>query len=192
MIWINESEISAPQICIMKYTNKIIDQVLEDNKTYLGKQYDKYRNHVYRVFAFCIKLDNSEQNIDKYAIASIFHDIGIWTNNSFDYLEPSIFQAKQYLIETDRKEWIEEITLMIDMHHKRSKYLGLYEETVETFRRADWIDVSKGRKSFKIAKKEIREISEMYPNLGFHRFLIFQTLKNLFKNPLNPLPMFKK
>lgn len=176
----------------MKHTNKLIDGILEENKSSLGKDYNKYRNHVYRVFILCRNLDNSELTMEKYAIASVFHDIGIWTNNTFDYLNPSIQKATEYLIQNDKEEWVEEISIMIDMHHKRSKYQGRHEETVETFRRADWIDVTKGRKSFKISRKVINEITNEYPNLGFHRFLIVQTLKNLFKSPLNPLPMFKK
>lgn len=176
----------------MNYTNSIINQVLEKNASYLGKQYDTYRNHVYRVFLLCQQLDDDEVNIEKYAIASVFHDLGIWTHKSFDYLDPYIQLARDYLGRVGQEEWADEISIMIDMHHKRSRYIGEYETTVETFRRADWIDVTKGRKSYKVERKEIAKINDTYPNLGFHRFLVVETIKNLFKSPLNPLPMFKK
>lgn len=39
-------------------------------------------------------------NAEKYAIAAVFHDIGIWTNHTLDYLDPSAGQAKAYLTET--------------------------------------------------------------------------------------------
>lgn len=176
----------------MQIKNNIIDDVLDRNKSVLGKQFEKYRNHVYRVFILCQELDTSQENIEKYAIAAVFHDLGIWTDGTFDYLEPSINQAKKYLIDNKKVEWVEEISLMIDMHHKRSKYRGPFEQTVEVFRRADWVDVTKGRMTFNINKEVIKKTIEAYPLLGFHRFLLLLTLKNFFKSPLNPLPMLKK
>ncbi|MFT5823942.1 MAG: hypothetical protein ACI8ZM_005208 [Crocinitomix sp.] len=176
----------------MKNSNNLIDQILDKSKIHLGKHFEKYKNHVYRVFIICQKLDTSQENTEKYAIASAFHDLAIWTDNTFDYLAPSINHAKKYLTDSNKEQWIAEISLMIDMHHKRSKYKGEFETTVEIFRRADWIDVTKGRISFNVPKDEIKKIAKEYPLLGFHRFLIVQTVKHFFKSPLNPLPMFKK
>lgn len=176
----------------MKNTNKVIEELLSQNIKHLGKDFEKYKNHVYRVFTICVKMDDEKQNEEKYAIAAVFHDLGIWTNDTFDYLEPSIVLANNYLEAIGKSEWKDEIELMIDMHHKRSKYSGKYEKTVETFRRADWIDVTKGRKLFRFSKSEFDVITEQYPALGFHKFLVVQTIKNFFKSPLNPLPMFKK
>ena len=36
------------------------------------------------------------------AIAAAFHDIGIWTAGTFDYLEPSVRVAAAYLTGTGR------------------------------------------------------------------------------------------
>lgn len=176
----------------MPIPQNTIEHILSKNKTDFGNHLEKYRNHVYRVFSLCKALDPAEENMEKYAIASVFHDIGIWTDNTFDYLEPSIDKAKQYLIKIGKNEWIEEISLMIDMHHKISRYTGPYQNTVETFRRADWIDVSMGIISFKVGKDQIKKTTQQYPVLGFHAFLVSQTFKNLLRSPLNPLPMFKK
>ncbi len=176
----------------MQNKSKTIDQILDQHKSPLDKDFTKYRNHVYRVFMLCQLLDNKKENIEKYAIASAFHDLGIWSDNTFDYLKPSILQAKKYLIDNNQEEWVDEISLMIDMHHKRSKYTGQFTTTVESFRRADWIDVTKGQLTFKVSKAEIKKTVEEYPVAGFHGFLVKQTLKNFLKSPLNPLPMFKK
>lgn len=176
----------------MQIKNKTIDHILDNNKNYLDLDFETYRNHVYRVFILCQELDNSQENIEKYAIASVFHDLGIWIDNTFDYLAPSIDLAKKYLIDHNKEEWVDEISAMIDMHHKRSKYKGPFERTVETFRRADWIDVTKGRISFNVRKEIIEKSIVEYPILGFHKFLLLQTWKNFIKHPLNPLPMFKK
>ncbi len=176
----------------MKISNSIIEHVLETNRSHLGKHYEMYKNHVYRVFILCQMLDSSTDNLEKYAIASVFHDLGIWTFGTFDYLDPSIATAKKYLVENGKKQWVDEISTMIEMHHKRSKYNGPFEQTVENFRRSDWIDVTKGRISFNISNDIVDNTISKYPLLGFHRFLILQTLKSFFKSPFNPLPMFKK
>ena len=128
----------------------------------------------------------------KYAIASAFHDIGIWTDHTFDYLAPSIKQAKLYLAEIDKQEWIEEISSMIYWHHKISRYKGKYDTVVENFRKADWIDVSFGLKTYGFEHTKISENLKTFPNHGFHWFLLKQSLRYFIKKPLKPLPMFKK
>ncbi|WP_205945820.1 hypothetical protein [Pedobacter hiemivivus] len=45
-------------------------------------------------------------------IAAVYHDIGIWTDRTIDYLDPSIVQANNYLREIGKAEWIEEIEWM--------------------------------------------------------------------------------
>jgi len=176
----------------MEYSNKIIEDIMPTFKSAMGSDYDKYKNHVYRVFFNCLLIDCGKNNEEKYAIAAVFHDIGIWTNHTFDYLNPSIEQAKIYLTERNNAGWLDEISLMIYWHHKMSKYQGTHEEIVETFRKADWIDVSLALLTFKFDKQKINENRRRFPSSGFHMFLIKKTIKNLFKHPLNPLPMFKK
>lgn len=176
----------------MEYNNSIIENILNEYKSTIGNDFNKYRNHVYRVFNICLILDDSKQNDTKYAIASVFHDLGIWTNTAVNYLEPSIILAQEYLKTINQQNWSDEIGVMINMHHKKSKYVGPYNNSVETFRKADWIDVTLCRKSFGINKVDYQIIVKQYPYLGFHRFLMYQALKNFIKSPLNPLPMFKK
>jgi len=176
----------------MEYSNKIIEDIMPKFRSAMGADHDKYKNHVYRVFLNCLLIDSEKNNEEKYAIASVFHDIGIWTDHTFHYLHPSIEQAKIYLTETNKTGWIDEISMMIYWHHKMSKYQGPHEVIVENFRKADWIDVSLSLLTFKVDKKKINENRRRFPNSGFHMFLIKETIKNLFKHPLNPLPIFKK
>lgn len=171
---------------------KLIDNILDSYKNIIGKDFNSYRNHVHRVFSVCKELDSLDKNEEKYAIAAVFHDLGIWTNNTFDYLEPSIILASNYLKSLGKADLVNEISAMIDMHHKITKYTGDHETTVETFRRADWIDVTKGVRLFGLKRTEYLRIKGHYPILGFHKFLVSQTLKNFLKSPFNPLPMFKK
>lgn len=176
----------------MPFPNNTIEKILLQFKSDLATDYCKYKNHVYRVFLNCLLTDTDKENEEKYAIAAVFHDIGIWTNHTIDYLNPSMEQACLYLNKMHKNHWIAEITLMINWHHKISAYKGQYPNTVETFRRADWIDVSLGLINFGWDKKVIKENRRNFPNLGFHFFLINKIFLNLFKHPLNPLPMFKK
>ena len=176
----------------MEYSHKIIEDLMQKFKPAIGADYEKYKNHVYRVFSNCLLIDSDKNNEEKYAIAAVFHDIGIWTDHTINYLNPSVEQAKIYLTETGKQDWINEISLMIYWHHKMSKYKGEHEKIAETFRKADWIDVSLGLVSFGFDKKKIKAARRRLPNRGFHLFLIKQIIKNFFKHPLNPLPMFKK
>jgi hypothetical protein len=176
----------------MHYTHDTIENLLERFRQELNEDYDKYKNHVYRVFNNCLLIDPEKENEEKYAIAAVFHDIGIWTDHTIDYLNPSMKEAALYLSDQDKHQWMDEIALMIDFHHKRSTYTGKYEQTVECFRKADWIDVSLGLISFGTDKQKISMIRKQWPNLGFHLFLLGKIYANLFKKPFNPLPMFKK
>lgn len=172
--------------------NQTVEQLLQRFAPVLGDDFEKYRNHVCRVFSNCLLLDGELANREKYAIAAVFHDIGIWTDGTFDYLAPSIGQVKVYLNETGRQHWAEEISRMIYWHHKLSQYKGEYRNTVETFRKADWMDVSLGFLTFGSDKQKVRRVRRKFPNAGFHLFLLKQSVKNFFKHPLNPIPVFKK
>lgn len=169
-----------------------IDEMLNRYKVVLGNDLEKYRNHVCRVFAGCVQLDDAIPNKEKYAIAAVFHDIGIWTAGTIDYIAPSVKEAKQYLEETGKAKWTEEITGMIVWHHKISRYRGSFETTIENFRRADWTDVSLGWLHFGIDRRVVRGNNKQWPTKGFHRFLLKRIIKNFFRHPLHPLPMFRR
>jgi len=175
----------------MNYTHPTIEPIFLQYKPVLGKDYTKYKNHVYRVFLNCILVDPTEPNEEKYAIAAVFHDIGIWTNNTIDYLNPSIEQATKYLAENNKQHWTDEIAQMIYAHHKTSMYKGEHA-TVENFRKADYMDVTLGLFTYGFDRKKIMDNRKAFPNCGFHLFLVKKITKNFFRHPLHPLPMFTK
>jgi hypothetical protein len=75
-----------------------LDRVLETHATELGEDFTAYRNHAYRVANLCVALNPGDsQVIEKIAIAAAFHDLGIWTARTFDYLAPSIELACSHL-----------------------------------------------------------------------------------------------
>lgn len=169
----------------------IIEELFSSYSSIIGKDLEKYKNHVYRIFNYCLYLSNN-LDADRYAVAAFFHDVGLWTNNTFDYLQPSIDLAKKYLIQTPKESWSEEISLMINNHHKTTSYHGTYSATVEIFRKADWTDVSLGIIHFEIPPAFIKETVKQFPYKGFHFFLTKLFSKNLVQHPLKPLPMFKR
>lgn len=176
----------------MEYTNPIIEDIFRTRKSLMTVDYNRYRNHVYRVFTNCLRLDPDPVMSDKYAIAAAFHDIGIWTHHTFDYLVPSAVEALHYLRDIQREEWKDEITSMIYWHHKLTSYQGSFKGTVEIFRKADWVDVTLGVIAFGTDRAQIRKSFKTYPALGFHWFLIKRAFYNFLVHPLNPLPMFRK
>lgn len=172
-------------------THPRLDYLFEQGKATLANDYVAYRNHCYRVFN-CAALMSSADRVmlDKLAIAIYFHDIGIWTDHTLDYLEPSAKRACDYLSEEGLDEWGDEISAMIIEHHKVSMTCG-QGNLVESLRRADWIDVSMGLLRFGLPRDVLKQLREAFPNQGFHKRLVQLTMQRMSKHPLSPLPMFK-
>jgi hypothetical protein len=168
-----------------------ISQLMASFAPVIGADLEKYQNHVCRVVANCLAIDNSEENRNKYVIAGVFHDIGIWTDRTIDYLGPSENIATRYLHDSSQELLIPEIIAMIHWHHKTTSYNGEHSYTVNTFRKADWIDVSLGLLSFDSNPGIGPRYRKRFPNRGFHMFLLKQLAKNFLKHPLSPLPMFR-
>jgi hypothetical protein len=170
----------------------ILDELLQAYATPLGADFTGYRNHTYRVVNLAVACSSGDpEPLEKMAIAAAFHDMGIWTDGTFDYLGPSVGLAAAYLAQSGRAEWTPEISAMILEHHKISPYRGNPAWLVEPFRRADWIDVSKGLRTFGLSRILIREILSVWPSAGFHTRLVQLELSRLRTHPWNPLPMLK-
>ena len=88
-------------------------------------------------------------------------------------------------------DWIPEIEAMIVDHHKVTPSGANPESLVESFRRADWIDVSRGLRRFGVPRRFIVAVSTTWPSAGFHRRLVQLTIDRFWKHPLTPLPMIK-
>jgi len=158
----------------------------------LGGDYTAYRNHTYRVVNLCVALSSGDpEQIQKIAIAAAFHDLGIWTDGTFDYLQPSIRLASAHLAHSGRAEWTSEIRRMILEHHKISPYRGDPHWLVEPFRRADWVDVSRGLITFGLNRRFLGEIFSAWPGEGFHKRLVQLSLERLRTHPWSPLPMVR-
>jgi hypothetical protein len=168
----------------------ILDEVLNAHAGELGDDFAAYRNHSYRVVNFCVALStDSTVHLDKIALAAAFHDLGIWTDHTFDYIPPSIRLARAHLMGSGQSAWTSEITEVIFQHHKVLPYQG--DSLVKQFRRADLLDVSKGLIRSGLSREFVNHILATWPNAGFHRRLVMLGLQRLTTHPWNPLPMIR-
>jgi hypothetical protein len=170
-----------------------LDRLLEENAALLGEDRTAYGNHNYRVANFCVELMGgaSPEQIDKLGVACYFHDIGVWTHRTLDYLEPSRVFAAEHLAKIGHAEWSPEVEAMVVEHHKLRSAGASAGPMVEPFRKADWIDVSLGLLRFGLPASFVSEVKRSFPNAGFHRLLMKATGRQLRSNPLRPMPMMR-
>ena len=169
-----------------------IDSILQPWKEVIGRDYEGYRNHVVRMATFSLMLQPcSPEDQLKIEIAACFHDIGIWTDNTLEYLSPSVPPALRYLNEHGLTGWGQEISEMILEHHKVRRVKDGFTPMVELFRKGDLVDFSKGMVKFGLPRRVITDVMQKFPNAGFHLMLIKRTGKWFVRHPLNPLPMMK-
>jgi hypothetical protein len=167
-----------------------IDEVLHDHTSALGPDGIAYRNHAYRVVNLCAAMVEDRVDLEKIAVAAVFHDLGIWTHKTFDYIAPSIALAHDYRVARAREEWTAEIEGMIADHHKITPTADPHS-LIESFRRADWTDVTYGLRRFGIPRPFVARLFATWPSAGFHRRLVALTIERFRRHPLTPLPMVK-
>jgi hypothetical protein len=171
----------------------LLDDLLQQHEDAIGIDFTAYRNHAYRVLNFCTALAPAQpERSAKLAIAAAFHDLGIWTARTFDYLPPSEALARDYLESQNLQHWCDEVIGMIAQHHKITRCPPGTPVLVEVFRRADWVDVSHGLLTYGLPRPLLREVFAAFPDAGFHKRLLQLSAKRLFTHPLNPLPMMRR
>lgn len=169
--------------------NDIINSILNSYKHALKNNLEPYHNHVYRVFNLALPYMKPGKDYEILSIAAAFHDLGIWTHNTFDYLGPSVVLATQYSLARNLDAaTVSEITSIIKEHHKLTKTKT--SQLAEVFHQADLADLSLGLIRHGMDKRRVRLIRKTFPNNGFHYHLLKLFIENLFKNPLKPL-MYK-
>lgn len=167
----------------------LVDNILDGYAGALGRDRVAYLNHVRRVLRYFRAL--AGECPTHVVIAAVFHDLGIWTERTFDYLEPSVRLANSYVVSIGCVAFGPEIEAIIRNHHKLTRYKGTFARTVEVFRRADLVDVSLGLVRFGLAPDLIGETKRLLPNAGFHRRLVALTAGHAARHPLRPLPMVR-
>ena len=183
-----------------------VEEVLDDHASELGPDLIAYRNHVYRVLNLCLAfVGHRRVEVEKVAVAAIFHDLGIWTGKTLDYIAPSVALAREHLTTRGlaagspsrgdgRGSPFDHALVLICVapDYRSDAVRGVEgQSVVESFRRADWIDVSRGLRRFGLPRTFVAAVVATWPNVGFHRRLVVLTIDRFFKHPLTPLPMVK-
>ncbi|MHC8285965.1 phosphohydrolase [Pseudomonas sp. XS1P51] len=170
----------------------VTDEILASFAQVIGADLPGYRNHIYRVLNFYIAISGIEGlPSEAVQIAAAFHDLGIWTDRTIDYLDPSVRLAEDYLAGRQQSHLGSEVTALILEHHKVRPYGAAHALSVEPFRRSDVIDVSLGVVTFGLPRAFVKAVKSAFPNRGFHWLLIRLTARQLLRSPLRPLPMFR-
>ncbi len=171
---------------------QLLNELLTPWEQKIGSAFPGYKNHVTRMLNFCFYLAQpSEEEKTKLIIAAAFHDIGIWSHGTVDYLDPSVDVAMDYLKENDLIDWSEEVALMISEHHKLRAVDEPRYPLVEIFRTADLVDFSLGMIKKGVPKNVIASVRSSLPNEGFHKNLMRLSWGQFKKEPLNQVPMIK-
>lgn len=170
-----------------------LDELFAPWHAALGRDYLAYRHHVERLLALCEALAaRAGVTLDPAAlrVAGVYHDLGIWSDGTFDYLGPSAARARAWLEANGRGDLADQVSAMIAQHHK-VRPAGPAHDPVEIFRRADWLDVTLGLLASGLPRVQYRELLRRHPDDGFHFRLLQLSCKQLLTNPLRPLPMFR-
>lgn len=149
-----------------------VESNLQKFKSVIGKDYKGYEGHIYRVLSYSIHfLGGDEKYLDVIASALVFHDIGLWTDGTLAYLEPSCSQASNYYGNAFSSEENELIQNIIYWHHKITPFHGNHSDVVNAVIKADMIDASVGIITKGMPRAHIEKVTKTIPNAGFHQTL---------------------
>lgn len=169
-----------------------VEQMLEEWSTALGPARLAYAGHAYRVLNYARALLGSDRHDEEIALAAAFHDLGIWSDGTFDYLAPSIRRAEAFRRQRAPGVEAELIASLIGDHHLLCPLKSGAEPTVrDAFRRADLVDVSRGLLRAGLPPGLVRQVAERFPYRGFHPLLVRTALAWALRHPLRPLPMVR-
>jgi hypothetical protein len=170
----------------------LIEETLDAFRSAIAGDFIAYRGHVYRVFNVCRALTPpTADRDDKIAYAAAFHDLGIWSDRTVDYLPPSSRRLRERLEQDARAAWSRELTDMVELHHKLTPYRGPSGELVEAFRRADLVDLSLGLVRFGLPRAWLGELTRTFPAAGFHGRVAALVGGWAIRHPLRPFPMLR-
>ncbi|MGI5397043.1 hypothetical protein [Streptomyces sp. CA-251251] len=117
-----------------------VDVILQQHRIALGADFHTYRHHVYRGLNYQLALLGWDRPSTTTQLAWAVHDLGMWKAGTFDYLGSSAGLARRHAPAKGRVDLPLALTMMATPHRVRS----VPDREVETFRRADLVDVLHG------------------------------------------------
>jgi hypothetical protein len=169
----------------------LVDEILASHADALGSDFAAYRNHAHRVAWACESLTPLDETARRQVyVAAAFHDLGIWTHRTFDYLAPSVGLADAYLERIGQPSWQRQVAAMIDDHHRLRRPRHDLAGLSDVFRRADMIDLACTHRLV-LRERPLNGLAQAFPNAGFHRVLVKLATRQFLRTPWNPFPMVK-
>ena len=169
-----------------------LDAALEPWATEIAPHFTAYRNHCYYVLNVVNALAHpTPEELDQVAVAAAFHDLGIWSDHTLDYLDPSARRARDWLVSQGLEADAPAVEAMIQGHHKFTRCRGAHARLAEAFRRADWNFVSLGSIPMGVPGALRKQLVAQFPNEGFHRMLLKLGRTEFLRRPWKPLPMMR-
>ena len=167
---------------------KLITQILHPHKAALGDHYQSYHHHCQRVYTYAHTLMLQRES-KKLAIVAAFHDLGIWTQQTMDYLNPSVALMKSYIESKQLTLLPDELAYIIEHHHRIRKIKDHLE--AEAFRKADLIDFTAGWIRYNLPESIIRDTEKKWPRANFTSLVLKKVSRHAIRHPMKPLPMLK-
>jgi hypothetical protein len=150
----------------------VVEEAFEPLKAIIGDDFSGYKGHIYRVLTYTQHfLKGDETYLPLVAEALVYHDVGLWTDKTLAYLEPSEERATIALKGKYSQEEMQLIHDIIHWHHKITPFTGAHAAVVDAVRRADWIDASQGFIHQGMPKEHISKVFAAIPEAGFYKTL---------------------
>ena len=96
-----QAVVTVPCLPALTCACSLLENILFGFRTELAGDFRAYEHHCKRVLLLAVKLlslgELAPLAFENLAIAAAFHDLGIWTAHTFDYLAPSCGLAAAYL-----------------------------------------------------------------------------------------------
>jgi hypothetical protein len=181
-----------PNMLALIDNHALINEILDAWKDALGADLAAYRGHAYRVFNWSRLVAGTDRHDTTFALVAATHDLGIWSDRTFDYLPPSIARACEEI--EKRAIPVDEavVAAAIDNHHRLHAYRGpALPEVVESVRRADLADLSRGWIRSGPPRARYAELTTAFPFAGFHGLILRKALAWAMRHPLRPAPMLR-
>ena len=128
---LNTGPVNEKHASFIKPKDDVLNYYLEKHHKQIGADYVPYRNHCLRVLAFTryfLSLDNIElepRTFNIIAMALAYHDIALWTDGELNYLEPSVMQMRERVLEEMKQSnqaEVDEGTLFVPMQFHWSTF----------------------------------------------------------------------
>ena len=175
-------------------SHPVIDSILEAHAAALGGHLRIYRHHCLYVYhsVHAMVPDEAARSDHALAVAAAFHDLGLFTEDTIDYLEPSVDLAAAYCEKEGRSDLIGLVTRVIENHHKITPVRrGPDAALIDAFRRADWQFVMMGAYPGALGWRGHRALKRALPTPGFHRFIVGHSARHVRSGKRNPLPILR-